>query len=156
MAARDLSPFLKTGITLAFVQSAGSLPVCNDRSKMTLMIGAISSRSSLSKRGLNLSGPAALPGLGLWSNFISPFRDMSISGMLVLESCCLSGMVSEGRPPAFFKSCTRILARRESDRGSLDVKNRVKLLIKDVGFGLGIRVEYVIVFEVWCALLITT
>ena len=51
--------FFKRGITLAFVQSAGSLPVCYDRSKMTLMIGAVSSRSSLSKRGLSLSGPAA-------------------------------------------------------------------------------------------------
>ena len=40
--------------------------------------------------------------------------------------------------------------------GVLRCKNRVKLLIKDVGFGLGIRVEYVIVFERWCALLITT
>ena len=35
-------------------------------------------------------------------------------------------------------------------------KNRVKLLIKDVCFGLGIRVEYVVVFERWYALLITT
>ena len=118
--------FLKTGITLAFVQSAGSLPVCNDRSKMTLMIGAFSSRSSLGKRGLSLSGPAALSGLRLWSNFSSPFRDMSISGMFMLLSCCLSGMVSEGRPPAFLKSCTHILARRESDRGSLDVKMELK------------------------------
>ena len=42
---------------------------------MTLMIGAISSRSSLSKRGLSLSGPAALPGLRLSSNFNRPFRD---------------------------------------------------------------------------------
>ena len=79
--------FLKTGIALAFVQSAGSLPVCNDRSKMTSMIGKISSRSSLSKRGLSLSGPAALQGLRLWSDFSSPFRDMSISGMFVLLSC---------------------------------------------------------------------
>ena len=71
---------------------------------MTLMIGAISSHSSLSKRGLSLSSAAAIPGLRLWSNFNSPFRDMSISGMVVLESCCLSGMVSEGRPPAFLKS----------------------------------------------------
>ena len=47
---------------------------------------------------------------------------MSISGMFVLLSCCLSGVVSEGKTPAFLKSCTRILARRESDRGSLDVK----------------------------------
>ena len=92
---------------------------------MTLMIGAISSRSSLSKRGLSLSGPAALPCLRLWSNFSSPFRDMSISGMFALLSYCLSGMVSEGRPPAFLKSCTRIVARRESDRGSLDVKTEL-------------------------------
>ena len=92
---------------------------------MTLVVGAISSRSSLSKRGLSISGPAALPGLRLWSNFRSPFRDMSISGMFVLLSRCLSGMVSEGRLPAFLKSCTRILARRESDRGSLDVNTEL-------------------------------
>ena len=96
---------------------------------MTLMIGAISSPSSLSKRGLGLSGPAVLPGLRLWSN--CPFRDMSsFTGMFVLESCCLSRMVSEGRRPAFIKSCTRILARRESDRGSLDVKTELNCRLK--------------------------
>ena len=113
-----------------FEYLAGSLPVCNDGSKLTLMIGAISSRSSLSTRGLSLSGPTALPGLRLWSNFISPFRDISTSGMFVLESCCLSRMVSEGRPPAFLKSCTSILARRKSDRGSLDVKTELNCLLK--------------------------
>ena len=56
------------------------------------MIRAISSRSSLSKRGLSLSGPAALLGKRLRSNFISPFRDLSISGMFVVESCSLSGV----------------------------------------------------------------
>ena len=39
--------------------------------------------------------------LRLWSNFISLFRDMSISGTFVAESCSLSGMVPKGRPPAF-------------------------------------------------------
>ena len=122
---RFVTFFLKTGITLSFVQSAGSFPVCSDRSKITLMIGAISSHSSLSKRGLSISGSAALPCLRLWSNFNSPFRDMSISGMFVLESCCVSGKVSEGRPSALLRSCTRILARGESDRGSLGVKTEL-------------------------------
>ena len=61
-------------------------------------------------------------------------------------------MVSDGRPPAFFKSCTCILVTRERDKGSLGVK----LLIKNVGFGIGIRTEYVVLFKRWCALLITT
>ena len=119
---------------------------------MNLMIRTNSSRSSLSKRGLSISGLAALPGL---SYGVITIVNLGIFLSLACLSCCLLGMVSEGRSPAFLKSCTRILARRESDRGSL-VKDRVKLLIKDVCFGLGIRVENVIVFERWCALLITT
>ena len=54
---------LKTGMTFAFIQSAWSFPVFKDLSKIICMIGAISSRSSLSRRGLSLSGLAALPGL---------------------------------------------------------------------------------------------
>ena len=45
-AASDLSPFLKIGVTLALHQSAGSLPVCNDLLKITLIIGASSTLSS--------------------------------------------------------------------------------------------------------------
>ena len=43
------------------------------------MIGAISTRSSFSNNGLSLSGPAALPGFKLLSNFRMQIRDMSIS-----------------------------------------------------------------------------
>ena len=63
-------------------------------------MGAISSRSSLSRRDFSLSGPAALPGLRLLS-FRGPFFEISISGIFVVVSCCKSGMVSEGRPPLF-------------------------------------------------------
>ena len=74
--------------------------------------------------------------------------------MFVAESCSESGVVSEGRPPAFFKSCTRIEARQESDKGSLGVKT-VKLLVEKIGFSLSVRIEYVIMFKRWYALLIT-
>ena len=77
--------FFENGHCISLCPAAGSLPVFNDRSKMTLMTEAISSRSSRSKRGLSISGPAALPGLRLWSNFKSPFGDMSTSGMIVLR-----------------------------------------------------------------------
>ena len=103
-------------------QMAGSLPFWGDLSKMILMIGVISSRGSLSRRGLSLSGPAALLGFRFLSSFNSPIWEMLISGMVVTESCNVSGMVSEGGPSALFKSPTRILARRESHRGSLGVK----------------------------------
>ena len=70
-------------MTLAVSHSAGGLPVCNDLSKMILMIGTISSLSSLSKRGFSLSGPAALPGLRFFKSFSSPLSEMSISGIVV-------------------------------------------------------------------------
>ena len=50
--------------------------------------------------------------------------------MFVTESCSESGVVSEGRPPAFFESCTRIEARRESDKGSLGVKTELNCRLK--------------------------
>ena len=49
-------------VTRALRHSAGSLPVWRQRSKITCIIGAISSRNSLSMSGLSLSGPAALKG----------------------------------------------------------------------------------------------
>ena len=52
---------------------------------------------------------------------------MSISVIFVVVSCCKSRMLSEGRPPFVLKSCTRILARRERDRGSFGGKKGVKL-----------------------------
>ena len=55
---------------------------------MILMIGAISSPNSLIRRGLSLTGPAALPGFrGLFgfNSLSNPFCAMSISG--VVESC---------------------------------------------------------------------
>ena len=76
--------------------------------------------------------------------------------MFVEESYSEFGVLSEGRPTAFFKSCTRIEARRESDKGSLGAKNRVKLLVEKIGFSLSVRKEYVIMFKRWYALLITT
>ena len=60
--ASDLSPFLYIGVTLALHQSVGSLPVSKDRSKITLIMGASSTRSSFQISGLILSGPVALPG----------------------------------------------------------------------------------------------
>ena len=54
---------------------------------MTLMIGAISSLSSLNRRGLSLSGPAALPGFRFLSSLSSPFCEILISGMVTVGSC---------------------------------------------------------------------
>ena len=89
---------------------------------MILNIGAISSLSSYSRKGFSPSGAVAIPGLRLFNNLWGPFREMIISGMAVTESCSVSGVESEGKPPAFVKSRTRILARRERDRGCLAVK----------------------------------
>ena len=55
--------FLKIGLTWARHHSDGSLPVLMERSKITCIMGAISSCNSFNRIGLNLSGPAALPGL---------------------------------------------------------------------------------------------
>ena len=71
---------------------------------MIFMIRVISSRSSLTKRGLSLSGPAALLGFRFLRSFNSPFCEILISGIVVTEPCNVSGMVSECRPPALFKS----------------------------------------------------
>ena len=57
----------------------------------------------------------------------------------------MSGMVSEGRP-ALFKSSTRILARRESDR-FFRSKNRVEPLIIKIGFGFCVSMQNVIMFK---------
>ena len=51
--------------------------MCNDRSKITLIIGASSTLSSFSRMGRMLSRPAALPGLKLFSSFKIPFIDMT-------------------------------------------------------------------------------
>ena len=94
-------------------------------------MGAISSLSSFSRRGFSLSGPAALlAGLRLFKNLRSPFREVLTSGMSVAESSRVSGMESEGKPLAFIKSCTHILARRERDRGSLAVKTELNCWLK--------------------------
>ena len=69
-AADDLSPFLKMGVTWARHHSNGSLPVCRERSKITCMMGAISSRNSFSRTGLSLSGPAAFPGLRFFKSLL--------------------------------------------------------------------------------------
>ena len=122
-------------MTLAASHSAGSLPVCNDVSKMTLMIGAISSLGYLSKRGFSLSGPAALPGLRFFITFSSPLSEMSISGIVVEGLCHESGLVSEGSPLERFRSCTRIWGRLESDEGDLGVKT-------ELIFGVGVFFEW--------------
>ena len=50
---------------------------------MIFMIRVISSRSSLSKRGLSLCDPATLTDLRFLSSFNSPFCEMLISGIVV-------------------------------------------------------------------------
>ena len=52
---------------------------------MTLIIGAISSLSSFSNKGLSLSGPAAFPGFRFFRSFKRPLRDISMSGMTGME-----------------------------------------------------------------------
>ena len=51
--------------------------------------------------------------------------EMSIAGMFVVVSCCKSRMLSEGKQPVSFKSCTRILARCDSDRGFFGVQTEL-------------------------------
>ena len=63
----------------------------------------------------------ALPSLNFFNDLSFPFSEVSISSIFVLVSCCKSGMASEGRLSAVFKSCTRILAKRERN-GSCRVK----------------------------------
>ena len=72
-------------MTFAVTHSEGSFPVWRDFSKMTLIIGAISSLSSFSNKGLSLSGPAALPGFRFFRSFKRPLRDISMSGMTGME-----------------------------------------------------------------------
>ena len=55
---------------------------------------------------------------------------MSISGIVVEVFCHESGLVSEGSPPERFRSCTRIWARRESDKGDLGVKTELNCWLK--------------------------
>ena len=64
-----------------FFYSACRFLVCKGLSKIILMMEAITSRSSFSRRGSSLSGPAAFPGLRFLRSFSSPFREMLISGM---------------------------------------------------------------------------
>ena len=85
LAAKVLSPFLKTGITLAVSHSVGSVHVWRDLSKITLIFGAISSLSSLSSNCLSLSGPAAFPSFRHFRSFKRPLRDISISGITGVE-----------------------------------------------------------------------
>ena len=65
MARSLLQPFLKTGLTLAVVQSEKILPVEIDIWKSNLMTGAISSLSSFRVIDLIPSGSGALSGLRL-------------------------------------------------------------------------------------------
>ena len=60
----------------------GNFSVSTDLSKITWMIGEISSLSSLRIKGLILSGPSALPGFRLLRNFVIPFIEISSSGIL--------------------------------------------------------------------------
>ena len=50
---------------------------------------------------------------------------MLISGIHLVVSCSGSVSVLGDKPPADFKSCTRILARRERERGSFGVKTEL-------------------------------
>jgi len=52
--------FLKTGVTLAFIQSSGTFPVLQDLSKMMESGSAMMSASSLSTHGYMPSGPMDL------------------------------------------------------------------------------------------------
>ena len=78
--SNDLSPFLKTGVTWAFHQSAGSLPFLIDCSNITRKIGAISSLSSFNKRGLSQFGP-----FNVNSNFLTGISDYSKPLTLLLS-----------------------------------------------------------------------
>ena len=50
--------FLNMGVTFALHQSVGSFPVCKDLSKITVIMGASSTRSSFSSNGRLLWGLA--------------------------------------------------------------------------------------------------
>ena len=81
LAGSPLSPFLKSGLTLALVQSLGSTPVESDLSNNRQMIGAISCLNSFKTTGFISSGPAALCGFRLDNNLSTQFRSMEISGI---------------------------------------------------------------------------
>ena len=72
----------KNPFTFFFFYSACRFPVCKDLSEIILIMEAISSHSSFSRRGSSLSGPAAFPGLRFLRIFSSPFREMLISGLI--------------------------------------------------------------------------
>lgn len=64
---------------MAFLQSDGTSPVSSDFLKIIVRIGAISVTNSFSNFGFILSGPAALFGFMLVSNFRTPFSVISSS-----------------------------------------------------------------------------
>ena len=110
------------GLTWARHHSAGSLPVWMERSKMTWIIGAISSHNSFNKMGLSLSGPAAFPGFRFFSSFSMPATEMLKSSMTGVDFCISGGSNSEGILPLSAASWSFILHNRERDSGSLVVK----------------------------------
>ena len=68
-------------MTFAWAQSVGNFPVWRNLSKVIFIIGAISSLSSLSKRGLILSGSGALPGLRFFSKVSGIFQSQALQAL---------------------------------------------------------------------------
>ena len=93
--------FLKIGLTWARHHSDGSLPVLMKHSKITCIMGAISSRYSFNRIGLRLSGPAAFPGLRFFKSFSMPATEISNSSIAERTPASLGAMpqrVSRHRP----------------------------------------------------------
>ena len=88
-----VSPFLKIGTTLACFQSTGILPLSIESWKKNDWNGDSSSDELFKKWAGILSGPVALWGSILFSNFISPLVLIFISGMVGWGLWPLFGMV---------------------------------------------------------------
>ena len=108
IGSRDLSPFLKRGVTLADVQSLGTVPFWRDLSKKIFSMGASSSLSSFRTTGLILSGPAAFRGLRFFNKFRIPAVESWISGITGVGFLKSSGRRSVSMTLLSTRSCTFI------------------------------------------------
>jgi hypothetical protein len=69
----DFAPFLNTGVTIASLQSVGTVPVLSDDWNKSDIIGEISSCTSFRKWGEILSRPIALVGFRFFHAFSVKF-----------------------------------------------------------------------------------
>ena len=85
---------LEIGQILAFCLSDGNMPIERDLVKMTFSTHEISSAQCFNMSEGTPSGPLALLVSRSDNNFIIPFSEKLISGILGIVSSCRSGRVS--------------------------------------------------------------